>query len=183
MGSWRCYRPVQRQARPLWKPCPLRRGFFMRVLRATRNQLLGWVLSRRACPLLSTLVGKPDCASRWTKLSPASLTGGAFSVAGCAKMQRACRSLSEAVVGTTFLGGSWPASPPSLRRMPRRHSLGLASVGTDCRLCALFGCSGRRRAWSTRHGPPSSFQSDVRAPARASKTFGGLCLFSIHHPL
>ena len=67
-----------------------------------------------------------------------------------------------------------------LHRMPRRHSLGSSERGTDCRLCALFGCSGRRRAWSTRHGPPSSFQSDVRAPARASKTFGGLCLFSIH---
>ena len=31
--------------------------------------------------------------------------------------------------------------------------------------------------------PPTVYeiQSDVRAPARASKTFGGLCLFSIHH--
>ena len=98
-------------------------------------------------------------------------------------MQRACRApLGSGLVSLiTLIRVLVPASPPSPSvGCPAVTRWGLASVGTDCRLCALFGCSGRRRAWSTRHGPPSSFQSDVRAPARASKTFGGLCLFSIH---
>ena len=96
-------------------------------------------------------------------------------------MQRACRApLGSGLVSLiTLIRVLVPASPPSPSiGCPAVTRWGLASV--DCRLCALFGCSGRRRAWSTRHGPPSSFQSDVRAPARASKTFGGLCLFSIH---
>ena len=59
--------PRGRQAALYRNLAPLRRGFFMRVLRAARNQLLGSVSSRRARPLLSTLVGKPDCASRSTE--------------------------------------------------------------------------------------------------------------------
>ena len=66
-----------------------------------------------------------------------------------------------------------------LHRMPRRHSLGSSERRNRLQIMCIVWMF-RTIAWSTRHGPPSSFQSDVRAPARASKTFGGLCLFSIH---
>jgi hypothetical protein len=60
-------------------------------------------------------IAKPSIMRIPTSPAPA----GLFLWPGCAKMQRACRSLSETVGRHPVSGGSWPASLPSpLRRRP-----------------------------------------------------------------
>ena len=77
-------------------------------------------------------------------------SAGFFCGPGCAKMQRACRSLSETVGRHHVSGGSWPASLPSplsvvLRGSQTRPASGRSSLHRRGRADGFLGAARSRR--------------------------------------
>ena len=144
--------PVSQAASPLYGTlAPLRRGFFMRVLGAARNQQRGWALGWWACCVPGGETASPVWQdTRWTHLAPLPMRG-AF-VWGRALVQPSVsRPVDCAGLLVTFaewqpLRRQWPAS--------LLIDVQIVHCATDCAIAIVgFASEGQAPLWKIALAP------------------------------